>query len=256
MPLGEASYLQRDRAESFGSVAALYDRYRPGYPAPLIDALVALTPRAVLDIGSGTGKATALLAARGLDVLGVEIDPQMAEVARGHGIPVEVGSFETWDDAGRRFDLITCAQAWHWVDPGVGAPKAARLLNPGGTVVLFWNHMRDFDNEAGAPFKAVYAEHAPELLPPDERERGERDRPYVADLEASAAFGSIEVKEYEYERTFSADEWTGMVSTHSDHLQLEPARRQALCDALREMIDARGGSVVTSWGTYSIWARP
>jgi SAM-dependent methyltransferase len=83
-------FQRRDRAESFGQVAQEYDRYRPSYPAALIDVLAALRPHAVLDVGCGTGKAASLLVERGLSVLGVEIDPQMAAVARGHGIEVEV----------------------------------------------------------------------------------------------------------------------------------------------------------------------
>ena len=125
------AHRQRDRAESFGAVAHDYDLYRPSYPAELVDELVALAAGGpVLDIGMGTGKGARLLAERGLDVLGVEVDPQMAEVARGHGLTVEVASFETWPDAGRSFSLITAAQAWHWVDPVPGAPKVARLLRP------------------------------------------------------------------------------------------------------------------------------
>jgi hypothetical protein len=41
------------------------------------------------------------------------VDACMADVARSHGIEVEVSPFETWDDGGRRFDLITCGEAWH-----------------------------------------------------------------------------------------------------------------------------------------------
>jgi 2-polyprenyl-3-methyl-5-hydroxy-6-metoxy-1,4-benzoquinol methylase len=116
-------HLDRARAESFGSVAEQYDRYRPTYPDALIDDLAALQPAQVLDVGCGTGKAAVALARRGLSVLGVELDERMADVARGHGISVEVAAFETWDDAGRRFDLITCAGAWHWIDHGPGVSK-------------------------------------------------------------------------------------------------------------------------------------
>jgi tRNA1(Val) A37 N6-methylase TrmN6 len=83
-------YADRSRAESFGRVAEEYDRYRPSYPAALIDDLVALRPARVLDVGCGTGKAAVLLAERGLPVLGVEVDQQMAGVARRHGIAVVV----------------------------------------------------------------------------------------------------------------------------------------------------------------------
>lgn len=251
-------HVNRARAESFGAVAANYDRYRPGYPEPLIDDLVALRARDVLDIGCGTGKAARQLVARGLSVLGVEIDPQMAALARSHGLPVEVAAFEQWDPAGRTFDLVVCGQAWHWIDPAVGPAKAAGLLRPGGVLVMFWNHEVDLEPGVRDVLDEPYREQAPELLEEAAQDRKRRAaKPYVADLRASRAFRSIETKEYPHERAYTTDEWVGAVLTHSDHLQLDPARRTALADDLRDVIDHRlGGVIRTSGGTYSIWARP
>jgi 2-polyprenyl-3-methyl-5-hydroxy-6-metoxy-1,4-benzoquinol methylase len=79
---------ERERAQSFGRQAAVYERVRPGPPPALIDDLVALAPRRVLDIACGTGRLAAPLAARGLDVLGVELDPRMASLA---GVPAGFG---------------------------------------------------------------------------------------------------------------------------------------------------------------------
>ena len=110
----------RGRAESFGSVARLYDRVRPTYPPELVDWLVAGGCRRVLDVGCGTGIAGALFAARGCEVTGVEVDERMAAVARTKGLEVEVASFEDWDDRGRRFELLISGQAWHWIDPRAG----------------------------------------------------------------------------------------------------------------------------------------
>src|SRR5437868_443273 len=111
---GEELYLDRERAEIFGAIAGQYDRFRPEYPTALIDDLVALRPSTVLDIGCGTGKVAAEFVRRGLSVVGVELDPQMAAVAQAHGVSVEVATFEDWDDAGRRFDLVTAGASWHW----------------------------------------------------------------------------------------------------------------------------------------------
>src|SRR5436305_7380373 len=102
---------ERSRAESFGAAAELYDRVRPSYPPALLDDLLSDGARTVLDVGCGTGIAAALLAAGRCDVLGVEVDERMAALARAKGITVEVAAFESWDDRGRRFDLLTCAQA-------------------------------------------------------------------------------------------------------------------------------------------------
>jgi SAM-dependent methyltransferase len=251
-------HVNRARAESFGAVAANYDRYRPGYPEALIDDLATLQPHDVLDVGCGTGKAARQLAARGMSVLGVEIDPQMAAVAQSHGLTVEVAGFEQWDDAGRTFDLIVSGQAWHWIDPAVGPAKAVGLLRRGGAVVLFWNHDSDLDPSVRAALDEAYRACAPELLELAAQDKQRKAaKPYFADLKASGVFRSIETKDYPYERVYTADEWVGTVQTHSDHLQLAPARRAALADALRAVINRRlGGTIRTTSGTYSIWARP
>jgi SAM-dependent methyltransferase len=136
---GPRTHTNRTRAQSFGSDARAYDRVRPGYPPELIDDLVADGPRTALDVGCGTGKAARLLQARDVQVLGLEIDPRMAEVARGHGVPVVVTAFETWDARGQSFDLLVSGQAWHWIDPIRGTRRAAALLPPHGLLALFWN---------------------------------------------------------------------------------------------------------------------
>jgi SAM-dependent methyltransferase len=134
-----ALHLERDRAESFGSVAEQYDRYRPAFPDALLGDLAAMAGSTeVLDVGSGTGKVARGLAQRGLSVLGIELDPRMAEVARGQGVRVEIARFEEWNDVGRRFDLLTCGDAWHWIEPKRGAEKVAHVLRPGGAFVRFW----------------------------------------------------------------------------------------------------------------------
>jgi SAM-dependent methyltransferase len=247
----ELTHTQRERAESFGTVAADYDRYRPSYPAELIDDLVALRPTGVLDIGCGTGKASRLLAERGPRVLGVEIDPQMAAVARSHGIEVEVGSFEQWDDRGRTFDLITCAQAWHWVDPALGAPKIRGLLNPGGTAALFWN-FADFDPTTRTVVDEVYRRVAPEVA---ERATAGDDRTHLKALEATGVFSSITTHTYEWQRTDSAEQWVGNIGTQSNHLLLGAERLRELQAALLGALNEAGAGVHHTGGTYTIWAR-
>lgn len=254
MALDDQSHLRRDRAEAFGAVAADYDRYRQSYPEQLIDDLAALRPHDTLDVGCGTGKAAVLLAARGLHVLGVEPDPHMAAVARAHGIEVEVAAFEEWRDAGRTFDLITCGQAWHWVDPVAGAAKAARVLRPGGTLALFWN-FDELDETSRPAVDAVYARMAPEArssLAPGSN--SPQQRPYLADLQVSGAFAPVTTRTYEWEQAEPVDEWVGRVGTHSDHLLLGRRRVAALQAQLRAALAGQREVRLTA-GTYAIFAR-
>lgn len=252
MALDDALYTNRARAESFGSVADDYDRYRTSYPDALFADLVGLGPKRVLDVACGTGKVAVPLLACGLAVLGLEPDPKMAEVARRHGIIVEVSDFESWDADGRRFDLITCGQGWHWIDPDKGPAKAAELLNAGGTLALFWSYP-ELDTALQAAFDEVYAKHAPDL--PADKRRHIEDSSHAETLRAGQLFESVETRTYRWTRSFTTDEWIGRTATFSDHVRLPSEQRAALLAGLREVIDDRGGNVEASFGTYAILAR-
>ena len=81
------------RGLTFGSVAERYERYRPGYPAEVLDLLVGNgSVSSAIEIGAGTGKATRLVAGSGISVTAVEPDPQMCAVLTRTtaGLPVTV----------------------------------------------------------------------------------------------------------------------------------------------------------------------
>lgn len=244
---------QRDRAESFGAVAEAYDRHRPGYPDELIDALAALAPVNVLDVGCGTGKAARQLAARGLDVLGVEIDAGMAAVATRSGIAVEVASFEQWDARERTFDLVVSGQAWHWVDPAVGAPKLVQLLRPGGTVCLFWNY-DDFDERFEHVVDSAFASVDPALV---EAASANDKNLHERTLRGTGCFASVEVRDYRWSETLPVDEWVARLSTYSKQLLLGPQRLAEVQTAVRDALRAEYGETLSLRnGTHSLWARP
>jgi SAM-dependent methyltransferase len=252
----DRTHVDRRRAESFGRQAELYDRARPSYPPPLIDDLVAGQPADALDIGTGTGKAARLLAARGVPVLGVEVDPQMAEIARAHGITVEVGSFETWDDGGRRFDLLTCAQAWHWIDGLAGAKKAARVLRPGGRLGLFWNFAH-FDHASGYALDRAYDQVAPELSRHSVvRGGGPATIPAHVQELRTAGFADLDHRQYDWTQTYPAHEWIALLRTHSDHATLPPERLGELLTAISAAIDGLGGTLVARYRTEALFAVP
>lgn len=247
----------RSRAESFGAVAEQYDRARPSYPSALVDALLAEGARNVLDVGCGTGIAASLFAARGCAVLGVEVDARMAELSRAKGLQVEVAAFERWQPARRRFDLVTSAQAWHWIDPTAGAAKAAEALRAGGRIGVFWNF--------GDPPAAVRELLAPiyARLEPDienysvllGNNRDARARVALAPITDSTAFEAVEVSRFPWSKTYDTTGWLEHLTTHSDHQALPPARRARLLDAVGAAIDSIGGSLQMPYETVLLSAR-
>ncbi|PNG16147.1 class I SAM-dependent methyltransferase, partial [Streptomyces cahuitamycinicus] len=116
------------------------------YPPALFDAIEDLTGRPltgtrVADVGAGTGIATALLHARGANVVAVEPGDGMAAQFRRTlpGIPIIRGTGDDLPLTDASVDLVTYAQAWHWTDPARAVPEALRVLRPGGALALWWN---------------------------------------------------------------------------------------------------------------------
>lgn len=248
------NFANRERAESFGARAEEYDSVRPGYPGALIDDLLALGPRDALDIGCGTGKAAVLLARRGVQVLGVEIDPRMAAVARRNGIAVEIASFEAWPDNGRRFDLLFSAQAWHWVDPVRGAAKAARLLRENGSLALFWN-VGDFEPSIRDRMHDVYRATAPSvmgLLGAGAPVSHTVDR-YRVPLRA-AGLDQQRTATYEWRQTYTGAQWLRLLATHSDHATLPPDVQTLLRSRIGALIEELGGAVTIEYATQLLLA--
>ena len=248
-------HADRARAESFGAGAEAYERARPGYPDALIEDLLAENPTDALDVGCGTGKAARPLVERGVDVLGIEPDERMAEIARGHGITVEIGTFEDWDPQGRRFDLIVSGQAWHWVDPVRGPEKALEILRPGGRLATFWN-VAQLPEDVRGELDAVYERLAPEI-DPYSVVRGcgripEPNGPIKVTLEG---FATTDTRRYEWEEPYARDAWLELIFTHSDHSRLDEPVRAPLVAAVGEVIDAHGGTVTATYRTYAVIAR-
>jgi SAM-dependent methyltransferase len=134
-----------ERSRSFGAQAELYDRLRPGYPSGALDAVLPRGVQRIADVGAGTGKLTAALAARGLAVIAVEPDEAMRAVLVRHlpHVDVRSGAAEALPLCDGEVDAVLCAQAWHWADPERAAREALRVLVPGGTLAMLWNLFDD-----------------------------------------------------------------------------------------------------------------
>jgi len=251
----------RQVAESFGADAERYDRARPSYPADLVTRIIAAspgTPPSVLDVGCGTGIATRLFRAAGCAVLGVDPDPRMADVARRGGIEAEVATFEDWESAGREFDTVIAAQAWHWVDPVAGAAKAARVLRPGGRLAVFWNAFQP-PPDLGEAFADVYR-RVPTGLPftPWTRpvvDSYETMRGTAADgIRQAQAFAEPEQWRYDWDRPYTRDEWLEAVPTFGGHSHVPPDKLAELLTGLGAAIDAVGGVFTVHYTTLAVTA--
>jgi SAM-dependent methyltransferase len=131
-----------------------YDRWAATYEQTVEDAMdVALLERVAVDwdaaaraadLGCGTGRTGAWLAAHGVEEIdGVDLSPGMLAAARGRGVYCSLREGEVGDTGleGGAYDLVvSCLVDEHLADLRPLYAEAARLLAPGGRFVIVGFH--------------------------------------------------------------------------------------------------------------------
>jgi SAM-dependent methyltransferase len=186
--------LKQRRAGSFGAVAELYDKVRPGYPIEAVSWMLPEGARKVVEIGAGTGALTRSLVELGLEVVAVEPDPRMREVL-SHRLPsadVRAGRAEEIPVGDAEADAVVGGQMWHWVDLVPATNEAARVLRPDGVLGLVWNlrdESVDWMRELGSLFHSedVHTGPAKVMLAPGApfSRASSADFPFVQELDTA-----------------------------------------------------------------------
>jgi SAM-dependent methyltransferase len=236
-------------SQSFDGVADLYDTYRPSYPAELVEDIIhhsGIQPEGrILEIGSGTGKATILFAQRGYTILCLEPGQNLIEVARENlkpypNVRFARARFEEWKADQGKFELIISAQAYHWVPEEVRYEKTANVLKQDGHLAVFWNMYPGAEGEIIQELDQVYRKRAPELVKPETPfEQLVESR--ANSLRESAYFKSVVVRRYPWSTRYETKEYLGLLNTYSDHLRLSESRRRVLFEEIAETIERHGG---------------
>ncbi len=235
----------RARAASFGDVSDAYADHRPGYPADAVRWLVGTSPGRVLELGAGTGKLTAAVAALGHDVVALDPSAEMlahlrrhtstarAVVARAEHIPLAASSV----------DVVVAAQAFHWFDREQALPEIARVLRPGGVLSLVWNN-----GDLTVPWvKKVFT-----LM--DLTAAGVGDDP----VEGSELFTPSEAAVFRHWQQFHRGSLVGFVASQSRTAVMTPAERDDLLVKVGELYDGYGrgpDGMLMPWKSYAYRAR-
>jgi SAM-dependent methyltransferase len=240
---------------TFDDSPELYDRTRPVAPPELFDDLVELArlrPECrVLEVGCGTGQATLPLAERGLDVIGIELGENLAELARRKlarfaRLRIVTSSFEDWDPGGEHFDAVVSVNAFHWIEPRVRFTKSASVLREGGALAVVELHYvtpDDADDVYVAlqeDYDAVLGPGARQEAPPHPDVCPSRAR----EFEASGCFRNVVERRYLWNIRFGADEYVDLLRTSSWHRKLDEDVRRRLLERIHRRIEAHPAQTV------------
>jgi SAM-dependent methyltransferase len=214
-----------EQASSFGAAAAEYERTRPTYPEAAVAWIVPAGARVAADVGAGTGKLTRALLGRGLEVTAVEPSAGMRETL-ARALPEAralAGSGERLPLADGSVDLLTYAQAWHWVDEEAALSEAARVLRPGGRLACVWN-LRDDDSG--------WMRDLADLI-----DRFGSNTVVDEDFSFGGGFGPTERFELSWTRTMDAERLVGLLASRSYVIVAPEPERKDFFAAVRELAE-------------------
>jgi SAM-dependent methyltransferase len=230
-------------ASSFGTVATAYAEHRPDYSQAAVRWALEPAPvpgLRVLDLGAGTGKLTATLAAMGAEVTAVEPDSAMlAELRRGlPDVRALPGSAEAIPLADASVDAVLAGNAMHWFDMAVAGPEIARVLVSGGTLAGLWNVIDDrVDWVAGlARISGSAAIGARDTVT---SWREETTAVHLPKTGAAARFGSPQQAEFPHGQQRTADALVATLATRAGLLVMPEQEREATLGRIRAFLASR-----------------
>ncbi len=205
-----------------------------------------------LEIGPGTGQATADLLRRGARVTAVEIGPNLAAFLRRKfdgdaRLQVITGAFEEVDLPSGAFDLVFAATSFHWLEPTIRMQRAHDLLSPNGTLAVLQTVQIQSDTDAG------YFEHTTPIY----RRWGQKEDPprltredqvvpaEFEEFRSSALFEDVRFWRYRWDQVYPTDSYEDLLRSYSVTQAMEPEAREGLISDLKAIInDEYGGRVV------------
>lgn len=243
----------RDLRTSFDEVAQLYDEARPGYPEQLVEDVLTLSEiplgGSILEVGCGPGQATLPFARRGYSMLSLELGKNLAALAARNcrqypNVRVQHTAFEDWEVQRKSFDLFISAQAFQWIPPEIGYPKAAESLKNSGSIALFWNDISVENAELSRALLEWRRRVAPQTF------EGGRSEPStttamkaVDEMKASGVLGEVTIRRYPWSEKYPTERYIKLISTFSPIRGLDEETRHKLCSGAQEVIERFGGMV-------------
>lgn len=206
----------------------------------------------MLEIGCGPGNATIYFARRGFEIMAIELGSKLSSFARDNcrdypKVSVLNVAFEDWSGETGGFDLAISADAFHWIQPGIGYPKVASALKPTGTLAFFWNTPSKMDSEISSALAKVYQSRAPQAGIPENSFTAEWLIHTVKEtIGQSDCFSNVMIKSYPVTETVSVDHYIKTLWTFSSHRPLDSITRENLYAGIREVMEHFGGKIITT----------
>ena len=224
--------------DHFSRDSGAYAAFRPRYPDALFEWLAAVAPatRLAWDCATGTGQAALGLAERFGRVIATDASAGQIDAAMPHPrVEYRVARAESSGLEAGSVDLVTIAQALHWLDLDGFYGEARRVARPGGVLAAWTYGNSHVLPPVDVVVERYYRDTVGQYWPP---ERGHVERRY-ADL--AFPFPRLAAPEFGIEAELTLDAYVGYLGTWSaTRRYIEAGKGDPLPEVRAEMARAWG----------------
>jgi len=236
--------------DHFSTRAAEYAHYRPHYPPELFAWLAGQTSqhRLALDCATGNGQAAIALAGHYARVVATDASSgQLRHAARVPAVEYRQALAHESGLAAGTVDLVTVAQALHWIDRPLFYGEARRVLAAGGVVAVWCYSLMRCDAAIDELVDTFYHDTVGSYWPPERRhtEDGYRSLEFP--------FAEFPAPAFEMRAVMTVEDLAGYLGTWSATARYRDARGQ-------DPVPALIGAVRAWWGErrevrWPLWLR-
>lgn len=216
-------FIRKDRIDAgkafdFGKISADYAKYRDIYPEIFYHKIaqrnLCVKGQRVLDLGTGTGVLPRNMYRYGAEWIGTDISEDQIRYAkelskkRKLNIAYQTIAAEDICFPDGTFDVITACQCFWYFDYTKLAPKLARILKPGGKLLLLYMAWLPFEDRIAGASEELVLKYSPEWTG-----AGEEKRPICVPQELCEEFDPVYHEEYTVDVPFSRESWHGRMKS-------------------------------------------
>lgn len=227
--------------------ASIYRKFRPTYPQKILELISSYVKARsgrfdlAVDVACGSGQSTFYLQDTFRQCIGVDISKAQVEQAQAFSEEKKANNVKFMEGSADRLpmedssvDVVTIAQAWHWLEPSLFYNECKRVLCPGGTLAVYGYGQGHLTNKKS---DALLQHFYKVILKGYWHERREHiDNEYK---EVILPFDDTEQHDFTMSKQLSLDSYFGYVSTWSAYQKYgERNPGNSVLEELKEKITA------------------